>query len=163
MWTKPCPFSKALDIKPGFAEAHLNPRQRPSPKGKLTKPSSISKGTLDIKPDFLAAQNNLAWLLATTPQVSVRNGSRAVELAQRADQFSGGKNPIILGTLAAAYAEAGRFGDAQQIARKAVELARATGQQGLVEELTGELKLYRQDCHSIRKADDRQIGKEPLP
>jgi spermidine synthase len=65
-----------------------------------------------------------------------------VELAQRANQLAGGGNPSILHTLAAAYAEAGRFGDAQQSAQKAMELARAAGQTGLVEQLNGELKLY---------------------
>jgi hypothetical protein len=65
-----------------------------------------------------------------------------VELAQQANQLAGGENPIILRTLAAAYAEAGRFSDAQRSAQKAVVLARAAGQSNLVEQLNGELKLY---------------------
>jgi tetratricopeptide (TPR) repeat protein len=88
------------------------------------------------------AQNNLAWLLATSPKASLRNGDKAVELAQQANALTGGKNPNILDTLAAAFAEAGRFDDAMRTAQKALELARAAGQQDLVEELNGEMKRY---------------------
>ena len=67
--------------------------------------------------------NCLAWVLATCPEASVRNGAEAVELARRAVKLSDGREPAILGTLAAAYAEAGRFPEAVQTARKALELA----------------------------------------
>ena len=97
---------------------------------------------LQINPDNAEAQNNLAWVLATALQASLRNGRQAVELAQQANQLAGGENPIILRTLAAAYAEAGRFSDAQRSAQKAMALARAAGQTDLVEQLNGELKLY---------------------
>ena len=97
---------------------------------------------LQIKSDNAEAQNNLAWVLATALQASLRNGHQAVELAQQANQLAGGENPIILRTLAAAYAEAGRFSDAQRSAQKAMALARAAGQSDLVEQLNGELKLY---------------------
>ena len=65
-----------------------------------------------------------------------------MELARQADAVTGGKNLIILRTLAAAFAEAGRFGDAKESAQKAIELARAAGQQDFVEQLKGELKQY---------------------
>jgi tetratricopeptide (TPR) repeat protein len=97
---------------------------------------------LQIKSDNAEAQNNLAWVLATALQASLRNGHQAVELAQQANQLAGGENPIILRTLAAAYAKAGRFSDAQRSAQKAMALARAAGQSDLVEQLNGELKLY---------------------
>ena len=97
---------------------------------------------LQIKSNSAEAQNNLAWVLATALQASLRNGPQAVELAQQANQLDGGENPIILRTLAAAYAEAGRFSDAQRSAQKTMALARAAGQSDLVEQLNGELKLY---------------------
>ena len=64
----------------------------------------------------MTAQNDLAWLLATCPDNSVRNGQKAVELAQQAVQLSNGRSPEILDTLAAAYAEAGRFHEAVETA-----------------------------------------------
>jgi tetratricopeptide (TPR) repeat protein len=135
-------FRAALQIKPGFAEAHLNLGSALVKKGQVNEAIIHFQRALEIDPDNVEALNDLAWLLATSPQASVRNGNQAVELAQRANQVTGGESPMILSTLAAAYAAAGRFGDAQQGARKAVELATAAGQQGLVEELTRELKLY---------------------
>jgi len=135
-------FQKALEIKPGLAEAHINLGSAFFKKGAVDEAIAHFQKALEIKPDDLEAINDLAWLLATSPQASVRNGNRAVELAQRANQVAGGESPMILSTLAAAYAEAGRFGDAQQSARKAIELAAAAGRQDLVEELTRELRLY---------------------
>ncbi len=71
---------------------------------------------LRSRPKDLTLLNDTAWLLATAPYESVRNGPEAVDLAQRAIKLSDGKNPVILDTLAAAYAEAGRFAEAVQTA-----------------------------------------------
>jgi malic enzyme len=54
---------------------------------------------LQINPDDAEAQNNLARVPATCPQASLRDGNKAVELAQRANQLTGGGNPVVLGTL----------------------------------------------------------------
>lgn len=99
--------------------------------------------SLSFKPDFVAAQNDLAWELATSPVASVRNGRQAVELALRAEQLTGGTDLDIVGTLAAAYAEAGRFDDAIQSIQKAIDLAKTTGQPEQLTQLNSELELYR--------------------
>ena len=64
-------------------------------------------------------------------------------LTWQANALTGGKRPIILKTLAAAFAEAGQFGDAIQTTQKAIELARAAGQQDLAGQLNVELKQYQ--------------------
>ena len=154
-------YQKALQINPDYAEAHIQPRQRSAPKGQRGRSDrSLPKGAAN-QPDSAEAQNNLAWVLATAPQASLRNGHQAVELAQRANQLAGGENPIILRTLAAAYAEAGRFSDAQRSAQKAMALAQAAGQTNLVEQLNGELKLYPRDSHSMRRANERKNHLRP--
>ena len=76
---------------------------------------------------MVEALNNLAWLLAAHPSDALRNGAEAVRLAERACELSEHREPVMLGTLAAAYAEAGRFGDAVKTAEKARDLAAATG------------------------------------
>jgi tetratricopeptide (TPR) repeat protein len=88
-------------------------------------------------------QNNLAWLLATCPQASLRNGNQAVELAQRANQITGAKNPNFLCTLAAAYAEAGRFSEAVETAQRALPLAEAQYNTALADDIRSELNLYQ--------------------
>jgi tetratricopeptide (TPR) repeat protein len=135
-------FKMVLQIKPDHANACYNLGLALLQKGRADEAITCFQKTLLIKPDFPEAQNDLAWLLATASQASLRDGNKAVELAQRANQLAGGKNPVFLHTLAAACAEAGRFGDAIQNIQKAIELARASGQPGLVEQLSGELELY---------------------
>jgi tetratricopeptide (TPR) repeat protein len=135
-------FQKTLRIKPNWAEAHYNLGNALIGKGNTEEAMVHYEKAIQIKPDYSDAQNNLAWSLATTPQASLRDGKKAVELARQANQVTRGQDLDILGTLAAAYAEAGRFNDAIQNAQKAIDLAKATGQQDQISQLNNELKLY---------------------
>ena len=83
-----------------------------------------------LRPNDAALLNNTAWVLATNPNASVRNGMEAVELAERALKLSGGNEPAILGTLAAAYAEAGRFPEAVGHCAQSPGTGQATKQPG---------------------------------
>jgi tetratricopeptide (TPR) repeat protein len=84
----------------------------------------------------------LAWLRATCPEAPVRNGAEAVALAQRAVQLLGGSNADCLDTLAAAYAEAGHFTEAEQTARKALDLATQQKKRALAESIEAKIRLY---------------------
>jgi protein O-mannosyl-transferase len=97
---------------------------------------------LDLKPDVPLVLNNLAWLRATCSKPSCRDSAEAVALAERASRLSGGKLPTFFDTLAAAYAEAGRFAEAIKAANKAIDLARQQNHQDLAERITTRLKLY---------------------
>jgi tetratricopeptide (TPR) repeat protein len=88
---------------------------------------------LRLKPDLAMALNNLAWIRAAHPQAEFRDGPEAVRLAERACELTGNQQPVFIGTLGAAYAEAGRFEDAVAAARKARELALAAGQKDLAD------------------------------
>lgn len=98
---------------------------------------------LQLKPDSTPVMNNLAWVLATSPDANVRDGARAVQLAERACEITGYKQTILVGTLAAAYAEAGRFDDATATAEKACALAASSGEQDLLQKTRQLLELYR--------------------
>jgi Tfp pilus assembly protein PilF len=80
---------------------------------------------LEIDPNFTGALNNLAWILASNPDASVRNGPEAVILGERACDATHYTVPTMVGTLAAAYAEAGLYKEAVDTAEKARELALA--------------------------------------
>jgi tetratricopeptide (TPR) repeat protein len=82
---------------------------------------------LHLQPDCLEALNNLAWILAADAQADLRNGTEAVLLARRACALTQNTVPAFIGTLAAAYAEAGQFDDAIHSAEKARDLAAAQG------------------------------------
>src|SRR6185369_16126891 len=97
-----------------------------------------------LNPNDGNAQSNLAWVFATAPDASLRNGTRAVELVERALKLAGGINPILHRTLAAAYAEAGRFDAAIATAERGQALAEREGNRELADEFTGVLAGYRQ-------------------
>jgi tetratricopeptide (TPR) repeat protein len=71
--------------------------------------------------------NNLAWILATCPDDSIRNGTVAVKYAEQACRLTGSKQAGMMGTLAAAYAEAGRFPEAIATAETTIKLATTAG------------------------------------
>ncbi|QDV82408.1 tetratricopeptide repeat protein [Planctomycetes bacterium TBK1r] len=92
--------------------------------------------------DLSGILNNLAWVLATSPQDSVRDGARSVELGERAVELTDGKEPHILSTLAAGYAEMGNFEKAIEWSSKAVEVGKAQEHEQL-QQLEEELQQYR--------------------
>lgn len=99
--------------------------------------------SLQLNPDDGNALNNLAWVLATNPADATRDGKRAVELAMKATTLPGGDVPIVLRTLAAAYAEAGDFSKAIDTAQHAIDLATAQNNTSLLGTLRHEIELYQ--------------------
>jgi hypothetical protein len=85
----------------------------------------------------------LAWLLATTSRADLRDGKEAVRLAENACRLTDNKNPFLIGTLAAAYAEAGRFPEAVTTAQNAITLATAAGETQLAARNRELLELYQ--------------------
>jgi len=98
---------------------------------------------VELEPNNVAVLNNLAWLLATTGDVSSQDADRAVKSAKRACELTGYENPELLDTLAAAYASAGRFSEAIETAEKAIKLAEAAGRKELAETIQNRLKQYK--------------------
>ncbi len=98
---------------------------------------------LKLHPDNPAALNNFAWLLATQPEARWRNGAEAVRLAQHACELTTNQEAVCLGTLAAAYAEAGRFDDAAKAAQKAHDVALAAGQKEVADRNEQLMQLYK--------------------
>jgi Tfp pilus assembly protein PilF len=98
---------------------------------------------LRLNPNLMWALNNLAWLLATSPDDGLRNGVEAVRLAERACDLNHYREPLSLGTLAAAYAEAGRFPEAVATAEKAEQLATRAGLKAVAEKNRQLVELYR--------------------
>jgi protein O-mannosyl-transferase len=135
-------YEHALELNPEIAEAHNNLGSALFQKGRLEEALSHLQRALEINPRYPSAQINLAWLLATSSKASIRNGPRAVEYAQLAHQTSGGDNPVILRTLAAAYAENGRFSDAVVMAQKALQLAMQQNNPQLTVTIQMQLKYY---------------------
>ncbi|MFZ0747606.1 MAG: tetratricopeptide repeat protein [Terracidiphilus sp.] len=96
-----------------------------------------------IDPSRISAILGNAWLLATAPDESVRNGANAVSLAENANNLAPGDDPDVLDTLAAAYAENGQFAQAVASATRAVDLANERGNSPLAAAIRGRLLLYK--------------------
>jgi tetratricopeptide (TPR) repeat protein len=109
----------------------------------LKQLEAIQEST-DVDEDYSGLLNNLSWVLSTTTQDNLRDGPRSLELALKASEATEYKQPHILSTLAAAYAETGDFDKAREWAAKAVELAEAESNPQL-DQLKEELESYREN------------------
>ena len=141
-------FEAALKIAPD-AETHNSFGSALRRKRQFDQAIVHYEAALKISPQSTSALNNLAWLLATCSDALYRNGSRAIDLARKADSLSAGTSPVYLRTLAAAYAENSQFSEAAAIAQHALELVSKTGNTMLSAALTHELQLYQSGlpCH----------------
>ena len=137
-------FQKVLQLDPENADAHANLGSAFAAKGGVRDAVAEYTKAMEIAPENMAALSNLAWLLATSADRSLRNGTEAVRLAERAESASSrsDNHATALRVLAAAYAEAGRFADAKKTAQQALQAARVEGNVSLVDALQGELDLY---------------------
>jgi tetratricopeptide (TPR) repeat protein len=125
-------FAYALLLKPDEADVHLNFGKTLLRLGNTPDGLRHLREAMRLAPDSPLALNELAWLLATGPDAALRNGPEALQLAEHACAVANRGNPVLLDTLAAAYAEAGRFPEAINTAQEAVSLARTAGNEAAV-------------------------------
>src|SRR3989440_1118777 len=111
-----------LSIQPEHADAHTILASAFLQKGEIGNAIEQYKKTLEIAPRSVPALNNLAWILATYSDPAFRDGTKALELAQEANEFSSRNNPVILRTLAAAHANVGQFSTAVEVGQPALSL-----------------------------------------
>jgi len=140
-------FTEAARLQPGNALANYQLARIHQQRKETGAAIERLRLALTAQPDWPESLNDLAWILATSPDAAVRNGREAVTLAERACKLTNYKMPLLIGTLAAAYAEAGRFPDAVSSAEKARAAALEAGQKDLAQKNQELLELYR-----VRKA-----------
>ena len=138
-------WQNALAIQPNDAAAHTSLGNAFLQKGWPDKAIAHYQKALEIDPREVNARNNMAWVLATSSDASIRNGAMAVSLATQAVEISGGKDAIFYRTLAASYGECGKFADAIAAAEKGREIAISRGDSHLARTLERDIALYRAD------------------
>ncbi len=138
-------FRVAIAMKPDAYDhsANLNLALLLAHRGYYREAVAGFEKALQLNPDSDQALNSLAWILATCPEASLRNGKRAVQLGEQACELTNYKETLFVGTLAAAYAEAGKFDEAVATAQKAIANAQRLGETKLAENNARLLELYR--------------------
>ena len=136
-------YRKAVELNPGFGPAREHLAIALYFRGHVSEAVAECHDLLRFYPNQIGALTLAAWALATSPDASIRNGAEAVALAQQAARLPEGQTPETLNTLAAAYAEAGRFPEAVEVARRALLLASARGNAPLADALRSRITLYQ--------------------
>jgi Flp pilus assembly protein TadD len=156
-------FQKVTEVQPDNARAQNNLGTLLLQKGRGDEAIPHFQRAIELQPNQADLPNNLAWALATSPKASVRNGPRALELADQAERLSGGGNPAILGTLAAAQAECGRFPEAVSTAQEALELALAQSNAAQAHVLRSQIESYRAGTpvRDTSQTDSAPAGDQP--
>jgi protein O-mannosyl-transferase len=132
---------RALEIKSDLADAHYNLGVALAGTGRVDEAIEHYQEALKIKFDYVEALNKVAWLRATYHDGKYRNGSLAVKLAKMAEQMAP-DDADTLNTLAAAYAEVGKYPLAVESARHALKLAKQQYDQAMIESIQGKIRLY---------------------
>jgi tetratricopeptide (TPR) repeat protein len=136
-------YQQAIQGEPGDAKLRYAFALTLSMQGKTPEAADQYRYILKLQPDNVESLNNLAWILAASPLDNLRNGAEAVQLAEHACELTQRREPVLLGTLAAAYAEASRFQEAAETAEKARALALSAGRKDVAEKNGQLLELYR--------------------
>jgi arylsulfatase A-like enzyme/Flp pilus assembly protein TadD len=137
-------FREALRAEPSDAEARNNLGLALRALGQRDEALRHFQEALRLRPDWPVPMNEIAWILATHPDARVRRPDEAVRLAEAAAERTARRQPVILDTLAAAYAAAGDFDRATATAEEATALASSGGQDALAGDVGRRLDLYRQ-------------------
>lgn len=136
-------LKRALDIQPNYPDADYFLGIVLFRQNRAADAVVHWQRTLKLQPQNWNAASMLAWVFATSRNDSIRDGAKAVGLAESAVKSSRSKDPTVFRALAAAYAETGRFSAAVDAAQEAVRLATGQGNSALVNSLESEIALYQ--------------------
>ncbi len=136
-------YHKAIELAPEDADAHHGLARALVMQNQLSEAIYRYRRTLEIEPDRVGALLDLAWIIATAPDVELRVPAEGVRAAERAVRLTNGTNATALDTLAAAYASAGRMDLARSTAERALAAAAEAGEQELAAQIRVRLESYR--------------------
>lgn len=152
-------WEKVLTLQPDNAEVHNNLAVALIQKGETHEAIVHWLKTLQLEPDKTGTLLTLAWVLATSPDANVRNGTKAISLARHAHELLGDKNLMVFRVVAAAYAEVGRFSEAIAAVQRGVQLATEQNQSDFLSLFQGDLSLYQID---LPLRDTRSTETQPV-
>ena len=134
---------RAVEIRPHFASGEEAVASAYEALGNSQEALAHWRKAHSIEPSNSAAMVGMAWVLATAPDESIRNGAEAVSWAKKANDLAPVADAGALDTLAAAYAEDRQFSQAVAAAARALDVAVAQGNSTLATAIRGRLRLYK--------------------
>ena len=138
-------YQHAIKIKPNGVEFYHNLANALVQLGRAKEGRTQMERALAIEPENVGIQTGLAWMLATAPERSIRDGARAVELAMKAKRSSTGSDPQVLRVLAAAQAENGDFAEALRSCQQALKILGDEKRSGLAKAIRRDFDLYKRN------------------
>ncbi|CAL1125304.1 unnamed protein product [Cladocopium goreaui] len=146
-------LNTALQIEPRFIPSLLTSATVYSQQGQWAEAIEMFRRVIEAEPEFqrvlsrrsdlLQSANNVAWIMATQPDESLRDGFGAVELSKQVCEATDFQQPSYLDTYAAALAETGDFQQASEIAKQAIDLAIEADKIGLAGRIQERLNHYQ--------------------
>jgi tetratricopeptide (TPR) repeat protein len=133
---------RAIELRPDYVSAHRNLGETYALQHRLADALTHYATALERQPDDVSLLNRISWIHATSSDARIRDGARALALAERAVTLTRRQDPDALDSLAAALAELGQFDEAETVAREALGAARAKGNESLSRGLEQRLALY---------------------
>lgn len=135
-------LERAIALDREYTDAYANLGEAHGALGRRALAARYFALAVTASPDSPFLLSRLGWLLATSPEDAVRDGAKAVEVSERAVRITSHRDVMSLDTLAAAYAEVGRFEEAVATAREALTLAEQRGDRATAVELTDRVARY---------------------
>lgn len=156
-------FDRALELDEGLFLAHRGRGDAALAIGDHKSALADLERALELEPENDSVLNNLAWLLATSPDEAIRDGRRAIDIATKACERTEWKESHILSTLAAAYAETGDFKTARRYSQQAVDIDGTPEE--VLRQLRDELASYEreQPWRERQEVEDRPDGGDRGP
>jgi Flp pilus assembly protein TadD len=136
-------FRKELEIQPNDSMTHADLGVALAQQGQSRDALDEWNKAVAAAPNNLNALCNLAWVLSTNKNASIRDGTKAAALARTAADLTNGDNPRVLRILAAAYAESGDFDKATETAERARDVAESQGNSDLAKTLEGNIESFK--------------------
>ena len=136
-------FRQALDLSPDMADAHMNLGDAWLRQGRLAQAVEQYQAALTSQPTNVVVLYKLCWVMGSAADAEVRNGHKAVEYGEKASRLTDAKSEVVLGVLAAAYAESGNYDEALSTARRAAALPTAQANSGILSLLQSQIQLYQ--------------------
>lgn len=137
-------WQQILETTPDFVDAHAALADVALQERDFAAAERYMRAGFEQAPEYPRLMNGLAWILATSPDEKQRQGAEAVKLAERACEMTENRQHALLDTLAAAYAEVGRFDDAAKTIGEAIRLASEAGMEAAAADYRQRLALYEQ-------------------